>query len=70
MSFERNSSLRLKNLLFGFIGVMLLYVLGHNERFFLIEAKDPEWPQPHQWRETSETRGGILYQRMVDLEGL
>jgi uncharacterized membrane protein len=42
MSFEPNSWLRPKYLLFGFIGLMLLYVLGHDERF-LIDAKDREW---------------------------
>ena len=50
MSFGRNSWLRPKYFLFGFIGLMLLYVLGHNERF-LIDAKDPEWPhiQTFKW---------------------
>ncbi len=33
---------RPKYLLFGFIGLMVAYVLGHNEHF-LIDAKDPEW---------------------------
>src|SRR5712671_7454605 len=33
---------RPKYLLFGFIGLMGAYVLGHNEHF-LIDAKDPEW---------------------------
>jgi hypothetical protein len=35
--------LRPKYVLFGIIGLMFVYVLGHNERF-LIDAKDPEWP--------------------------
>jgi uncharacterized membrane protein len=50
MSLRRNPWLRPKYLLFGFIGLMLLYVLRHNERF-LINAKDPEWPhiQPFRW---------------------
>lgn len=50
MAFQRNSWLRPKYLLFGFIGLMLAYVLGHNERF-LIDAKDPEWPhiQSFKW---------------------
>jgi len=50
MSFVRNSWLRPKYFLFGFIGLMLLYVPGHNERF-LIDAKDPEWPniQTFNW---------------------
>lgn len=40
---SRGSSwLRPKFLLFGFIGVMLAYVLKHDESF-LINAKDPEW---------------------------
>jgi hypothetical protein len=34
--------LRPKYLLFGFIGLMLAYVLVHDESF-LINAKDPEW---------------------------
>ena len=33
---------RAKYLLFGFIGLMVAYVLNHNEHF-LIDAKDPEW---------------------------
>ena len=50
LSLERNSWLRPKYLLLGFIGLMLLYVLGHNERF-LIDATDPEWPhiQTFKW---------------------
>ncbi len=50
VAFQRNSWLRPKYLLFGFIGLMLAYVLGHNERF-LIDAKDPEWPhiQSFKW---------------------
>jgi uncharacterized membrane protein len=41
---------RAKYILFGFIGLMLAYVLYHNEHF-LIDAKDPEWPhiQPFKW---------------------
>jgi uncharacterized membrane protein len=39
---RRSSWLRPKYLLFGFIGLMTAYVLGHNERF-LIDAKHPEW---------------------------
>jgi uncharacterized membrane protein len=34
--------LRPKYLLFGFIGLMLVYVLKHDESF-LVDAKDPEW---------------------------
>ena len=33
---------RSKYLVFGFIGLMVAYVLRHNEHF-LIDAKDPEW---------------------------
>jgi uncharacterized membrane protein len=33
---------RAKYVLFGFIGLMVAYVLRHNEHF-LIDAKDPEW---------------------------
>ena len=36
------SRLRLKYLLFAFIGLMILYVLRHNERF-LVDATDPVW---------------------------
>ena len=41
---------RPKYILFAIIGVMVAYVLRHNERF-LIDAKDPEWPhiQPFKW---------------------
>jgi uncharacterized membrane protein len=41
---------RAKYILFVFIGLMLAYVLRHNEHF-LIDAKDPEWPhiQPFKW---------------------
>jgi uncharacterized membrane protein len=41
---------RPKYLLFAFIGLMVAYVLAHNERF-LIDAKDPEWPhiQTFKW---------------------
>jgi uncharacterized membrane protein len=41
---------RAKYILFGLIGLMLAYVLRHNEHF-LIDAKDPEWPhiQSFKW---------------------
>ena len=42
ISVRHNSWLRPKYLLFVFIGLMLAYVLRHNEHF-LIDAKDPEW---------------------------
>ena len=50
MTFQRNPWLRPKYLLFAFIGLMVLYVLGHNERF-LIDATDQEWPhiQTFKW---------------------
>src|SRR5580704_2710503 len=38
----RTNLLRPKYLLFGFIGLMLAYVLVNNERF-LIDSSDPEW---------------------------
>jgi uncharacterized membrane protein len=39
-----------KYLLFGFVGLMLLYVLNHNESF-LIRSADPEWTHiaPFKW---------------------
>ncbi len=40
---------RPKYLLFAFIGLMLAYVLRHNEHF-LIEAKDPNWAHIHTFR--------------------
>jgi uncharacterized membrane protein len=41
---------RPKYLVFGFIGLMVAYVLYHNERF-LIDATNPEWPhiQSFKW---------------------
>ena len=50
ISFQRISWLRPKYLLFAFIGVMIAYVLRHNESF-LINAKDPVWQhyQPFKW---------------------
>jgi len=47
---SRKSWPRPKYLLFGFIGLMVVYVLGHNERF-LTDAKNPEWPhiQSFKW---------------------
>jgi uncharacterized membrane protein len=47
---ERGSWPRPKYFLFGFIGLMVAYVLGHNERF-LIDAKHPVWQhyQPFKW---------------------
>jgi uncharacterized membrane protein len=47
---QRIPWVRWKYLLFGFIGLMIVYVLGHNERF-LIDVKDPVWKhyQPFKW---------------------
>jgi len=45
----RVSWLRPKYLLFAFIGLMLAYVLRHNEHF-LIDAKDPNWAHIHPFR--------------------
>jgi uncharacterized membrane protein len=47
---RRPTFLRPKYLLFGFIGLMLAYVLGHNERF-LIDRSHPEWThiQSFKW---------------------
>jgi uncharacterized membrane protein len=47
---SRFSRPRPKYLLFAFIGLMVAYVLAHNERF-LIDARDPEWPhiQSFKW---------------------
>ena len=48
-SFRLRSWLRPKYLLFGFIGLMLAYVLAHDESF-LINAKDPEWKHIESFR--------------------
>ena len=50
MPFQRASWLRPKYLLFAFIGLMVAYVLRHNESF-LINATDPVWQhyQPFKW---------------------
>ena len=47
---QRSSVLRAKYLLFAFVGLMLAYVLRHNESF-LIHPADPVWQhyQPFQW---------------------
>ena len=46
----RSSWLRPKYLLFTFVGLMVAYVLRHNESF-LIDPKDPVWQhyQPFKW---------------------
>ena len=46
---QRVSWFRPKYLLFAFIGLMLAYVLRHNEHF-LIDAKDPNWAHIHPFR--------------------
>lgn len=46
---RRTSLLRPKYLLFGFIGLMLAYVLVHNERF-LIDGSHPQWAHIHSFR--------------------
>jgi hypothetical protein len=42
LSLRRITFLRPKYFLFGFVGLMIAYVLVHNERF-LIDASDLEW---------------------------
>jgi len=48
--FSRSFWLRPKHILFAFIGLMLVYVLSHDERF-LISSKDPRWRhiEPFKW---------------------
>jgi uncharacterized membrane protein YozB (DUF420 family) len=50
-SLPRIGSLRSKYLLFALIGLMVAYVLRHNEHF-LIDAKDPIWQhyEPFKWK--------------------
>lgn len=47
---QSSSWLRAKYLVFAFVGLMLAYVLRHNESF-LIHAKDPVWQhyEPFKW---------------------
>jgi uncharacterized membrane protein len=47
---QRISWLRPKYLVFGFVGLMLAYVLPHNESF-LVNLKDPAWQHyaPFKW---------------------
>ncbi len=47
---QRGSWLRPKYLLFAFIGLMVVYVLRHNESF-LLDRQDPVWNhyQPFKW---------------------
>lgn len=50
LALQRPSWSRPKYLLFGFIGLMIVYVLGHNE-YFLVEPHAPVWQhyQPFKW---------------------
>jgi uncharacterized membrane protein len=50
VSLQRSSWLRPKNLVFACVGLMLIYVLRHNESF-LIHSEDPVWHhyQPFKW---------------------
>ena len=47
---QSSSSLKLKHLMFGFIGLMFVYVLIHDESF-LVNPHDPAWHhyQPFKW---------------------
>ena len=51
MLYQRVPRMRVKYLVFAFIGLMMAYVLRHNEHF-LIDAKDPVWQhyQPFKWK--------------------
>jgi uncharacterized membrane protein len=49
LSLQRGSRSRAKYLLFAFIGLMLAYVLHHNESF-LIHSDDPVWQHYHPFR--------------------
>lgn len=49
MPLQRVPWFRAKYLLFAFIGLMVAYVLRHNESF-LINAKDPIWQHYHPFR--------------------
>ena len=50
VALQRSSWFRSKYLLFGFIGLMMAYVLRHNESF-LVNPRDPVWQhyQPFKW---------------------
>ncbi len=48
-SVQQSSWLRPKHFLAAFIGLMLAYVIVHNENF-LINARDPEWQHIHPFR--------------------
>jgi len=50
LSLPQSSWLRGKNLVFALLGLMLAYVLYHNESF-LINAQHPKWQhiQPFRW---------------------
>ena len=46
---QTSSRVRLKYLLFGFVGLMIGYVLVHNESF-LVHSDDPVWNHYHPFR--------------------
>ncbi len=46
---QTSSRVRLKYLLFGFVGLMIGYVLVHNESF-LVHRDDPVWQHYHSFR--------------------
>ena len=50
MTFQSSSALRAKYLFFAFFGLMVVYVLGHNESF-LVNSSAPVWQhyQPFKW---------------------
>jgi uncharacterized membrane protein YozB (DUF420 family) len=57
--YQRASGMRAKYLVFAFIGLMMAYVLRHNEHF-LIDPKDPVWQhyQPFKWKLLSHGLAG------------
>jgi uncharacterized membrane protein len=59
LSLQRLPWSRPKYLLFAFIGVMIVYVLGHNE-YFLVEPHAPVWQhyQPFKWYLLPHALGG------------
>jgi len=49
LSVQRATNVRSKYVLFAFIGMMIAYVLWHNERF-LVHRNDPIWEHYHPFR--------------------
>jgi len=49
LSVQRATNVRSKYVLFAFIGMMIAYVLWHNERF-LVHRNDPAWEHYHPFR--------------------